>query len=261
MRFQGVIGAALLGSSALQHVAASMQPDVEGDIINIDGDLVDAGRLEARQSGGKIPVTGVTGNGVQPRMELRVMQQQYPDMFNVFLLGLRSFMQMSQSDPLSYYQIAGTFILNKLPNLNIRLIRFQASTEDLTFPGTMLALLLDLAVVTALTLPICSCLGTDLIWLSLRFVIVTQTYESPADHVVSTARALQARSTGCAIFPRWCDQRQVRRRSSKLALSILGLGCNTLQRMLDIPYSIEQPMGRCHHSHWCADYRQPSFPL
>jgi len=113
MRFQGVIGAALLGSSALQHVAASMQPDVEGDMINIDGDLVDAGRLEARQSGGKIPVTGVTGNGVQPRMELRVMQQQYPDMFNVFLLGLRSFMQVSQSDPLSYYQIAGMFILNR----------------------------------------------------------------------------------------------------------------------------------------------------
>ena len=120
MRFQGVIGAALLGSSALQHVAASMQPDVEGDMINIDGDLVDAGRLEARQSGGKIPVTGVTGNGVQPRMELRVMQQQYPDMFNVFLLGLRSFMQMSQSDPLSYYQIAGMSIINS----------FSASISD-----------------------------------------------------------------------------------------------------------------------------------
>ncbi|CAD0083012.1 unnamed protein product [Aureobasidium vineae] len=108
MRFQGVIGAALLSSSALQHVAASMQPDVEGDLVNIDGDLMNAERLETRQSTGKIPVTGITGNGVQPRMELRTMQQQYPDMFNVFLLGLRSFMQMDQSDPLSYYQIAGT---------------------------------------------------------------------------------------------------------------------------------------------------------
>ncbi|KAG9607898.1 Di-copper centre-containing protein, partial [Aureobasidium melanogenum] len=107
MRFQGVIGAALLGSSALQHVAASMQPDVEGDLVNTDGDLMNAERLEARQSTGKIPVTGVTGNGIQVRMELRTMQQQYPDMFNVFLLGLRSFMQMDQSDPLSYYQIAG----------------------------------------------------------------------------------------------------------------------------------------------------------
>ncbi|KAI5244883.1 Di-copper centre-containing protein [Aureobasidium subglaciale] len=108
MRFQGVIGAALLGSSALQHVVASTQPDVEGDLVNIDGDLVNAEHLETRQSApAKIAVTGVTGNGVQPRMELRTMQQQYPDMFNVFLLGLRSFMQMSQSDPLSYYQIAG----------------------------------------------------------------------------------------------------------------------------------------------------------
>ncbi|KEQ58869.1 Di-copper centre-containing protein [Aureobasidium melanogenum CBS 110374] len=68
---------------------------------------MNAERLETRQSPGKIPVTGVTGNGIQVRMELRTMQQQYPDMFNVFLLGLRSFMQMDQSDPLSYYQIAG----------------------------------------------------------------------------------------------------------------------------------------------------------
>jgi hypothetical protein len=178
MRFQGVIGAALLGSSALQHVAASMQPDVEGDIINIDGDLVDAGRLEARQSGGKIPTTGVTGNGVQTRMELRVMQSQYPDMYNVFLLGLRSFMQIS------YYQIAGTFILNTLSSPNIILIQFQVSTEDLTFLGMALVLLLDLAVVTVLTLPTCSCHGTDLTWLSLRFVILTQTHEFPADHFV-----------------------------------------------------------------------------
>jgi hypothetical protein len=205
MRFQGVIGAALLGSSALQHVAASMQPDVEGDMINIDGDLVDAGRLEARQSAGKIPVTGVTGNGVQARMELRVMQSQYPDMYNVFLLGLRSFMQMSQSDPLSYYQIAGTFFLTRLSSLNIRLIRFQVSTEDLTFLGMISALLLDLAVATALTLRTCSCHGTDLTWLSLRFVIVSQTYESHADYHAFTARTLQACSNSRAIFPRWCD--------------------------------------------------------
>jgi hypothetical protein len=182
-----------------------MQPDVEGDMINIDGDLMDAGRLEARQSAGKIPVTGVTGNGVQARMELRVMQSQYPDMYNVFLLGLRSFMQMSQSDPLSYYQIAGTFFLNRSSSLNIRLIRFQVSTEDLTFLGMILALLLDLAVATALTLPTCSCHGTGLTWLSLRFVIVSQTYEFPADHCASIARTLQACSNSRAIFPRWCD--------------------------------------------------------
>ncbi|KAL1310828.1 hypothetical protein AAFC00_001065 [Neodothiora populina] len=52
-------------------------------------------------------VTGVQGNGVQLRMELRTMMRQYPDMFNVYLLGLRDFMSVDQSDPLSYYQIAG----------------------------------------------------------------------------------------------------------------------------------------------------------
>ena len=54
-----------------------------------------------------IAATGVQGNGVQVRMELRTMQQQQPDMFNVYLLGLRSFMDAVQTDPLSYYQIAG----------------------------------------------------------------------------------------------------------------------------------------------------------
>lgn len=103
MRFEGVIGAALLGSSALQHVAAAMQSDLEGDIVSAE-------HLETRQTTGTIAVTGVTGNGVQPRLELRTMQQQYPDMFNVFLLGLARFKAMSQSDPLSYYQIAGTLV-------------------------------------------------------------------------------------------------------------------------------------------------------
>lgn len=221
MRFQGVLGAALLGSSALQHVAASMQPDVEDDLMNAE-------RLETRQSTGKIPVTGVTGNGIQVRMELRTMQQQYPDMFNVFLLGLRSFMQVDQSDPLSYYQIAGMYIFARLSDLDLVLIRFQVSTGDLTFLGMVLAPLLDSAVVTALTLPTCSYHGTDLTWPLSRFVVVLQTHESPADHAVSTARALQACSTGRASFPRWCNQRQVRCRSSKLAFPILGLGCDTL---------------------------------
>lgn len=56
---------------------------------------------------GTIVVTGVPNNGIQPRLELRQMQQQQPDMFNLYLLGLRHLMQVSQSDYLSWYQIAG----------------------------------------------------------------------------------------------------------------------------------------------------------
>lgn len=52
-------------------------------------------------------VTGVPNNGVQVRMELRTMQQDYPDMFNLYILGLQDFMNTNQSDPLSYYSIAG----------------------------------------------------------------------------------------------------------------------------------------------------------
>lgn len=52
-------------------------------------------------------VTGVQNNSVQVRLELRTMQQQYPDMFNVYILGLRDFMNDVQTDPQSYYQIAG----------------------------------------------------------------------------------------------------------------------------------------------------------
>jgi len=54
-----------------------------------------------------IATTGVTGNGVQVRMELRTMQQQFPDMFNLYLLGLQDFKNVAQTDPLSYYEIGG----------------------------------------------------------------------------------------------------------------------------------------------------------
>lgn len=163
MRFQDVIGVALLGSSVLQHVAA-IQSDGEGEIMNAE-------HLEPRQST-TIAVTGVTGNGVQPRLELRTMQQQYPDMFNVFLLGLRKFMQMSQSDPLSYYQIAG-IVSQLLCSVHENILMFeQAFTEGHMFRGTTLVLPLDSVVATALTLRTCFCHGIDHTWLCLRFVAI-----------------------------------------------------------------------------------------
>lgn len=67
--------------------------------------------LPKRQSQ-RIAVTGVQSNATGLRMELRTMAQDYPDMFNIYLLGLRSFMNTNQSDPLSYYQVAGWFVFN-----------------------------------------------------------------------------------------------------------------------------------------------------
>lgn len=80
MRFGNLFGTVLMGASA----------------------LLNANSVQAATA-----VTGVQNNSVQVRMELRTMQQQYPDMFNVYVLGLQDFMNQVQTDPQSYYQIAG----------------------------------------------------------------------------------------------------------------------------------------------------------
>lgn len=93
MRFQNLLGTALLGLSTF--------------LASVNAVPFSEDTLETRQTA-TTPVVGVTGNGVQVRMELRIMQQQHPDMFNIYLLGLQHMMQTtSNTDPLSYYQIAG----------------------------------------------------------------------------------------------------------------------------------------------------------
>jgi hypothetical protein len=53
--------------------------------------------------------TGVTDGGIQTRLEIRELQTQQPDLFNLYLLGLARFQRMPQDDRLSYYQVAGTY--------------------------------------------------------------------------------------------------------------------------------------------------------
>lgn len=61
--------------------------------------------LRRRQSSFE-PVTGVTEFGVQPRLEIRQLEQNV-DQWNLYLLGLARFQAANQSDKLSYYQISG----------------------------------------------------------------------------------------------------------------------------------------------------------
>ncbi|KAF2155064.1 Di-copper centre-containing protein [Myriangium duriaei CBS 260.36] len=70
-------------------------------------DAVGIPEIHAKKQTQTTVVTGVTGNGVQQRVELRTMQQNNPDQFSLYIQGLREFMNVDQSDPLSYYQIAG----------------------------------------------------------------------------------------------------------------------------------------------------------
>ncbi|OCK73056.1 Di-copper centre-containing protein [Lepidopterella palustris CBS 459.81] len=52
-----------------------------------------------------IAVTGITGS-VYPRLEIRTLANN-ADQWNLYLLGMQRFQAVDQSDPLSYYQIAG----------------------------------------------------------------------------------------------------------------------------------------------------------
>lgn len=64
-------------------------------------------QLKERQSSGAYTaVTGVTGFGTPPRLEIRQLQQN-TDQWNLFMLGLNKFMKTDQSDKLSYYRICG----------------------------------------------------------------------------------------------------------------------------------------------------------
>ncbi|KAF2722531.1 Di-copper centre-containing protein [Polychaeton citri CBS 116435] len=60
---------------------------------------------EKRQSG-CLAITGVSG-GVQPRLEVRQMLNTKPNQWTLFMLAMRQWMDMSQSEKTSYFQISG----------------------------------------------------------------------------------------------------------------------------------------------------------
>ncbi|KAL1595142.1 hypothetical protein SLS60_009830 [Paraconiothyrium brasiliense] len=64
----------------------------------------------AKRQDGIFSVLGIAGLGdrtVYPRLEIRDLEKNNPDQWNVFLLGLQRFQSIDQSDKLSYFQIAG----------------------------------------------------------------------------------------------------------------------------------------------------------
>jgi tyrosinase len=50
--------------------------------------------------------TGIAGGSPVARQEIRIMLQDQ-DLFTLYILGLERFQQVDESDPLSWYQIAG----------------------------------------------------------------------------------------------------------------------------------------------------------
>ena len=106
MKFSSLFCSLSFASSAFAHAA----PQPFAQDLEFDHDHHhhhdEPQHLEERQSGGFVAITGVPGN-VYPRLEVREMLFNKPNQWTLFILGLQKFQRMSQSDRLSYYQIAG----------------------------------------------------------------------------------------------------------------------------------------------------------
>jgi tyrosinase len=61
--------------------------------------------LDRRQNAPFV-VTGLAGEPIQPRLELRDLQQN-ADQWNIYLLGLQRMQSADQNDILSWFQISG----------------------------------------------------------------------------------------------------------------------------------------------------------
>lgn len=58
-------------------------------------------------TGPPLPSVAPTNGSVPLRLEVRDLQQNYPDQWNLYLLGLQAFYQLDETSDLSYYGIAG----------------------------------------------------------------------------------------------------------------------------------------------------------
>lgn len=56
--------------------------------------------------------TGYVTGAVPLRREIRSLQKDFPDQWNLYLLGLKDFQDVDENEDLSYYQIAGKWHLS-----------------------------------------------------------------------------------------------------------------------------------------------------
>lgn len=68
-----------------------------------------------RRQSGFTPVTGAVSGGIVLRKKIQQLQSEDPDVFNMFLWSLYMMQRVSETEPLSYYQIAGIHGLPHIP--------------------------------------------------------------------------------------------------------------------------------------------------
>jgi tyrosinase len=99
----------LVGSSALLFAVNAAPAGKAAHFVKSVGEK----EVAAKRQLAPFAVTGVQDGQILPRLEIRDLQAN-ADQFNIFLLGLQRMQSVNQSDPLSYFQIAGMFFLSRL---------------------------------------------------------------------------------------------------------------------------------------------------
>lgn len=163
MKLPGGLCRVLLASCAFARVAASA-PLLSHSVEDITAEL--RSHLQRRQAS-LTAITGIQEFGVQPRLEIRQLEQN-TDQWNIFLLGLARFQGTNQSEKLSYYQIAGRVANCATVNVIADTLS-QASTAGHTFPGMgLVQLTVKPTLASAHMYQISSCPGIDHTWHSMR---------------------------------------------------------------------------------------------
>jgi hypothetical protein len=101
------------------------------------------------------------------------LQQNHPQQWDLFCLGLLALQGIDESDQLSYYQIAGKGSFPFLPTESEVYTSLQAFMVSLIRLGTVLPVSMVSKADTALTRLFCSCHGTVHTSVSLRYDLPT----------------------------------------------------------------------------------------
>lgn len=98
MKFSSILGYFALLATSVSAIPAIFEKEFQ----ELDDQFSD---LDKRQNS-FYAITGVQGNGQRPRREIRELQKK-TNQWTLFLIALRRFHDLPQSNKLSYYQIAG----------------------------------------------------------------------------------------------------------------------------------------------------------
>jgi tyrosinase len=96
------------GTPVIVPQAAPRQAGDTGVVLTtgLSSGIVEGKRLGPSLEVVKAPANHMVGH-VPIRREIRDLKENFPEQFNLFILGLRSFQLSDQSDPESFYEIAG----------------------------------------------------------------------------------------------------------------------------------------------------------